>query len=155
MNGSEKSPEPQCEHLIVEYQAAQNSAQHHDVLVWSVTSVVWAANLVLLGFVVNHFGKDNPLPKVFLGWIIGLGIFLDLMGWIIARQLRAVKNFKYERCKVIEARFGLKQHTDLKKWLKEHTWLTSLKQNYMYSIMMLAFIAAWVIVFWMLWPKAS
>ena len=37
--------------LLVEYQAAQESAQHHDNLVWTVTALIWGGMLVLLEMV--------------------------------------------------------------------------------------------------------
>ena len=43
--------------LLVEYEKAQDSAQHHDGIVWSVISMTWAAEMVLLGFVVSSIEK--------------------------------------------------------------------------------------------------
>lgn len=48
---SEEGPTPeQREALLVEYQKTQDSAQHHDVLVWSITSLNWIGSALLMGF---------------------------------------------------------------------------------------------------------
>ena len=39
---------------IAEYKATQDSAQHHDNLLWYVSSIVWGGNLVLLGSFLYH-----------------------------------------------------------------------------------------------------
>ena len=52
--------------LLVEYQAAQSSAQHHDQLVWTVTSIVWGSNLVLLGVI-------PAIPDGVYAYLIKLG----------------------------------------------------------------------------------
>jgi len=36
--------------LLVEYQAAQESAQHHDNLIWTVTALIWGGMFVLFWF---------------------------------------------------------------------------------------------------------
>ena len=43
---SEKNINIDNQSLLVEYQAAQDSAQHHDSLVWTTTGIIWGAGLV-------------------------------------------------------------------------------------------------------------
>ena len=70
MTGSEHSPEPTPEQLLVEYQAAQTSAEHHDGLIWSISGVVWAASLVLLGILLAQADKPHLKHVVVLFTVV-------------------------------------------------------------------------------------
>ncbi len=105
------SKEPTEDWAKVEYQQAQDSAQHHDNLVWTTTSIIWAGNLVLLGLILGLIVKDNNVDttsQVFsslrpLFIILGaLGILLSLFVWSMQLQFGKIRNFKYKRCKEIE-----------------------------------------------------
>lgn len=94
--------------LLAEYQAAQSSAQHHDQLVWTVTSIVWGGSLVLMGIIL----KSNMT-----GWsgvaslsLCVLGFFLALFVGLAQWQFRSLKKNKYERCKEIEIALGMMHH---------------------------------------------
>src|SRR5438093_874597 len=78
--------------LLVEYQKAQDSAEHHDSLVWNITSLNWVGSAVLMGFVLN--GIDAQLTtshKVALLSIAGVGVLLSSLVWRWVRQLRRLK----------------------------------------------------------------
>jgi hypothetical protein len=124
--------------LLVEYQAAQNSAQHHDTLIWSINSVVWSASLILLGLLLKSSPDRNMIFIVSL--ISLLGIFLIIKVWIYTSQLAELKRQKYDRCKEIEQRFGFKQHTTV-IWKSGRQW-------FLYSVVMIFFIIIWLTVAW-------
>jgi len=109
-NPVEESQEFQA--LLVEYQAAQASAEHHDNLIWTATNVIWGASLILLGFILQSVTNNGPRPLIIVLCILGL--FLNIFVWISALQYNSVKNQKYRRCKEIEERLGLRQHRDLR-----------------------------------------
>ncbi len=98
--------------LLVEYQAAQDSAQFHDGLIWTVSSIMWGGSLVLLGFMVAaEHGPGNANLAVVIAL---LGLLLNVSVWVISRQLRKIKNHKYKRCKAIEKELPpLEQHKSL------------------------------------------
>ena len=79
--------------LLVEYQAAQDSAQHHDNQMWSASSVIWGGNLVLLGLVFSSgLASTNPIPLI---PVIGLGLLalaLNVLVWVAALQSNSVKS---------------------------------------------------------------
>jgi hypothetical protein len=56
--------------LFLEYDKAQDSAQHHDTLLWTSVSFIFGGMLVLLGFVLNSL--DTPGPKDVLYAVSGL-----------------------------------------------------------------------------------
>lgn len=129
--------------LLVEYQAAQESAQHHDNLVWTVTTIIWGGTLVLFGFVLG--GLDKPNLQLILTFLSILGIALTIGVWGFALQLNSVKRQKYRRCKDIEELLGMCQHQELK-------YATG-SQRIVYAIVAMNFIIVWLIVFWIVWSN--
>ena len=125
--------------LLVEYQSAQESAQHHDNLVWTVTSIIWGGMLVLLGLVLGNL--DNSKLRLILFSLSILGIVLTIAVWIFALQLNSVKRQKYQRCKDLEKLLHMFQHTELK--------YCSGLQRIIYGIVTILFIIAWIVVLWM------
>src|SRR3954447_23779614 len=97
--------------LLVEYQKAQDSAEHHDDQVWTVTTLNWVGSAVLMGFVLSGLSGHLSLShKLVLLSVSCVGILLSALVWIWARQLRRVKGQKYARCQQIERQLGMRQH---------------------------------------------
>ena len=129
------------EALLVEYQAAQDSAQHHDNLVWEVTSIMWGASLILIGFILDKVHEADLRPLITVLSI--LGFFLTGVVWIFALQLNAVKRQKYARCKELETQLHLLQHTNLR--------YRGGSQRFLYGFIMILFMMAWVFVLLTVW----
>lgn len=121
------------ESKLMEYQMAQESAQHHDNLVWTVSTLTWGVSSVLLGFVLNNV-EENTLNYVILLFCL-IGIFLIICSWMFARQFRNIRNQKYRRCKALERELGLLQHTKT-----EHPVGS---QSFWYSGVMVLFLVTW------------
>jgi hypothetical protein len=122
--------------LLVEYQAAQNSAQHHDTLVWTVTSIIWSGTLVLFGFMLNNIDKKTDYLCLYVVLSI-LGVLLIVAVMLFTFQFHSIKCQKYKRCKQIELQLAMHQHRDLKYPLKF--------QSIFYVIITLLFIVIWII----------
>jgi hypothetical protein len=61
--------------LLTEYNAAQSSAEHHDRLVWTVSSILWAGSLALMGIILKNLIEEKyDLASYFLmyPWLIFL-----------------------------------------------------------------------------------
>jgi hypothetical protein len=124
--------------LLVEYQKAQDSAEHHDNLVGSVTSL-WLGSAIFIGFVLSGLASTNAdhyKPVLYL--VIVLGMFLTFLVWTWAGRASKLKNQKYDRCKEIEGILGMKQHLavgEARRW-----------QDYAYTILLLLLFAAWTVL---------
>jgi hypothetical protein len=144
-NGTDQTPrQPEPEGAAValaEYAAAQDSAQHHDSITWTVISIVWGASLVLMGFILSNL-KDQPLRPLLTVLCI-LGILLTACVWYARGKLNEIKKQKYERCKELEKVLGMKQHTVL-QYPKGHIGSAL-------AIMSIAFILAWLTVLFSIW----
>lgn len=141
MNAETHPSDPTPEALLVEYQTAQDSAQHHDNLVWTTTGIIWGSNLILLGFVISSMNAASLRPVITASAIIGL--MLCLYVWLAALQFASIRNQKYSRCKDIERILNLQQHSGLRQRVRG--------QRVFYAIIMLTFIATWIVVLFTVW----
>ncbi len=123
--------------LLAEYQAAQASAQHHDSTIWSVTSIVWGASLVLLGIAIRS--AESPALRIFVAGLSLIAIFLHILVWGIQSQLRDLKISKYNRCRAIETRL---------KYMSQHSAVAHDEgsQTAWYGVTQGVFIGAWLIL---------
>lgn len=127
---------PERDSLLVEYQAAQDSAQHHDNQVWTTTGIIWGAGLVLIGFVVQILDKRELMPIIVFVSVLALFMLVHL--WVMAFQFNYIKRQKYERCKEIEAILHINQHTNLIYRAKIGRTL--------YSITMILYVFVWLLI---------
>lgn len=141
MNQTEDKVLPERDALLVEYQSAQDSAHHHDQLVWSITSILWASSLLLFGLVVTVLGRPGlkwPLTSAAI-----LAIILTIYLWSCVRQLRALKVQKYKRCVAIEGILGMEQHSKIE--------YPPGSQTARYSFVMSVFLLLWVLLIVSIW----
>lgn len=127
--------------LIVEYQAAQESAQHHDNLIWTTTTIIWSVTLILFGFVIDNL--NNPNNRIILIFLSILGIFLMAAVFVFVLQFNSIKRQKYDRCKTIEKILDMHQHRDLK--------YSKGVQRVVYGIITFFFIITWSIILCTVW----
>ena len=129
--------------LLVEYQKAQDSAEHHDQSVGASTSL-WLASAVLIGFVLNALtSKHAAHYKSPLIMVIVLGILINVLVVAWVSRALVIKNQKYERCKEIERLLDMKQHTRVpagRQW-----------QQWVYYGLMLLFVATWAVLLAEVW----
>jgi hypothetical protein len=93
------------------YELSQQSAEHHDTMLWEVTYIIWGSTALLLGFVLEAI-KQEPL-LCFVTAIFSL--FVTVMVWKMAMSFVKVRNYKYSVCKEIETSLQMrwKPHGDL------------------------------------------
>ncbi len=136
---AETTKEIHHEILLKEYEKAQDSAQHHDNLVWSITSVNWVGSGVLMSAVLQGLSRPSTFfNKTALIGLSTVGILLAVLVWRWTYQMRRVKVSKYLRCKEIETTLGMKQHSDLKY---QHA-----SQTRGYGLLMSLFITVWFLI---------
>lgn len=137
--------------LLTEYGKAQDSAEHHDRLVWQVTSILWAANTLLLGFTLSALASGNTLLSRLISILLAvIGVVLLWMAAVMQTQFRDLKRQKYDRCKEIERTLGLKQHRAV-------VWKKS-QQTVLYRYVLGLFIGVWAaiaILPWVLIPSGT
>ena len=95
---TEKLSKEEIEILLVEYQKAQDSAEHHDTLLWTVSGLVLVALTIFF----------QSITKDVLASVLGLILLFAL--WVFANSFRYYKNISYNRCKDIEKTLGMNHH---------------------------------------------
>ena len=124
--------------LLVEYQKTQDSAEHHDSLVGSVTAL-WLGSAVLIGFVLSALGEKHAHHyKAVMILLIALGICLTIMTAWWALRAGKIKRKKYARCKEIERELGMRQHLMISP--------QQVFQTVAYVLLMALFLAAWAVL---------
>jgi hypothetical protein len=118
---------------MVEYRAAQDSAQFNDLVVWIATGITWGLSALLLGVALA-----NPTRRVVTGMLSIVGILFVIFQWQVQGSLRSVKKQKYDRCKQIEAEFKMTNHSGV---VYQHGSQTAVHRG-IFSFM----IAAWLSV---------
>jgi hypothetical protein len=122
--------------LLVEYQKAQDSAEHHDNIVGSVTSL-WLGSAIFIGFVLSGLASGDAADyKSVLYLVIVLGMLLTVLVWTWATRVSELKKQKYERCKEIERILGMEQHLRVgpaRRW-----------QDHAYTALLGALLLAWL-----------
>ena len=128
--------------LLVEYQKAQDSAQHHDSLIWTSGGILWGASLVLIALVVGGLHERRPTAL-----FVGISLFAMLLQgfhWIMAETYNAVKNRKYERCREIEAKINEEKTQHLMKThLHENEKYPKKRFTYWYRAVAVAYLGLW------------
>ena len=123
--------------FLLEYEMSQNSAQHHDSLLWSVSTLTWGVSSVLLGFVLNNLSSTKH--EIIMLFFCTLGSLIILCAWYFTLQFRSIRNQKYTRCLELEAVLSFTQHTNVKHKKSSQTKL--------YSAVMILFLLTWGLVF--------
>ncbi len=105
--------------LLIEYQKAQDSAEHHDKLVWTVSSIFFAGLTALLGFIVKDYTDIKEEPITLLVSIFALIMIYSL--YVFISSFRMFKNESYKRCRIIEKQLGMEQHRRKAKEIGKQT----------------------------------
>jgi hypothetical protein len=58
------------------YECAQDIAQHSDLVTWEVTSIMWGANTLLLGFILEAIDNRRAQPLILVISVIGIALSL-------------------------------------------------------------------------------
>jgi hypothetical protein len=110
------------EKYLAEYERAQEVALHTDGIVHEITSIAWAADTLLLGFILEVECKPSNEKLVILAAVVGLAITLYVPFSI--SPIKVIQTIAYDICREIEKTDGSpiahKLHSEVKK--KYPTW---------------------------------
>ena len=119
--------------LIAEYRTSKASAETHLSLIWQATNIMWAANMVLIGFVVNAFDKPATIKLV---PAIAIFAIVTLLGSTqFTSYYRTVAKHEYTRCQEIEGKLRMSRESII----------PSTRLHLIYLAMNATLIAVWVL----------
>lgn len=85
--------------MLLEYEKAQDSAEHHDHMAWFTSTVLVVASITLFGLLLTAINKHNSF-FILYGCIIGF--LLIIINWKLFSGAQNIKIEKYKTCKKIE-----------------------------------------------------
>ena len=127
---------------LIEYQAAQASAQFYDALAWTASGITWGLSVLLLGFAMNNIARPVPVTASGVS-----GLLLLIFQWQLQLGFRSIKNQKYKRCIEIEGRFGMTQHSRLA--------YDRGSQTLVYYLIIASLVVAWLATLAVAWTSAA
>lgn len=126
--------------LLVEYQKAQDSAEHHDNLIWTTTGIILGGMLILIGSILRYLESIKYPFLIF--YISLLSIALIIFLWKFQESLKNIKIQKYDRCKDIEKDLKDKKGNQI---MKQHSKLSYIPwQTYYFKIVLAGFVLFWI-----------
>ncbi len=127
--------------LRIEYQLAQQSAEHHDRQAWTIVNGIAAISFIVAGLVIQRLGDGS------IRWLITFlacfFIFVAVSAAQIAIKFSDVKRQKYARCCRIEEILNLEQH---RKLVQRHG-----NFSYFGPIVMAVLVLLWLLVIATIW----
>jgi hypothetical protein len=132
--------------LLVEYEQAQESAQYHDNLNWEVTSIIWGASTLLIGFIVEAICNGNPSVQLVIAATAVLGLVLTWTSCYLMWRNNKRMNDLYLVCQLIECKLSLPHsiHCEAKKRVHERRW--SGLQKRLYVGVSIWFSLVWILI---------
>ncbi len=94
--------------LLIEYQKAQDSAEHHDKLLWSAVGLIATGMASVLFFAASHPAVHRASKTRLI--FPGIGVVLSCLLNFFVKSFAKFRNQKYELCKIIEHELGMSQH---------------------------------------------
>jgi len=86
--------------VLAAYEFARDNRNHGDATLWEMTAIVWGAQTLLLGFILEAMSKRSvQLLIVFIGV---LGLVLCRFNYVVVRSRRMVCNLMNKICSEIE-----------------------------------------------------
>lgn len=86
--------------ILAEYEFARDNRNHADATEWEMTAIVWGAQTLLLGFVLEAMSNRDVQPLIIL--VGTLGLVLCRFNYIVVRTRNMVCNLMNEICAGIE-----------------------------------------------------
>lgn len=138
------------EHFLSIYDHSREVAYHTDEVMWEIASIIWGANTLLLGFILEAVDNPRAQPLVILVSIIG--IILTLFVARVCAVARTVKYISFDICRRIEQKVELEFPTELSVHGKidEH-YPKGMARRWIYGVTVV-FCAVWLaVLLWAAW----
>jgi hypothetical protein len=135
------TPDP-TQFLIAEYEFARDNRNHADASAWEMTSIVWGAQTLLLGFVLEAVSNRDAQPLIML--IAVLGLVMTVFNYVVMTARNRVCNLMNKICLLIEDRpeMVFKPQSYLNRFYRPRI------QTVAFRIVNSLFILVWLAVFY-------
>jgi len=144
-HGDERPDErAQCERdskLLAEYERAQETAHHCDVIIYEVAAIIWSGNTLLLGFILEAPYRLGI--QIIVAVLSILGMMTSAFVTRTLRLSKIIQHVAYQVCQKIE--------NDIPLANKLHSQVNAIypprvAQRWVWAIT-IAFLIVWLVVF--------
>jgi len=144
-NGSEDESKNrmEIEKALREYDQALEIGHHNDIIINEVAAIVWGANTLLLGFVLEVPCHSKNQRLVIVAAV--LGVFLSLYVLLVHKLAKINQKKAYEIARQIERDLSFPYQINIKISDNYPKWKFGLKAVWAVTV---AFVLAWVSVLW-------
>jgi len=127
--------------LLSVYERAQDATYHTDLILWQIAAIVWSANAVLLGLVLQFYNGQSTPWLVLL--VSAIGMVLTIFVARVCYVAKVVKGVGYPMCQEIEKQFvaELRLHTKI-----DEKYPKGMARNWVMGITAL-FVFSWLCIF--------
>jgi hypothetical protein len=91
---------PALELIVAEYEFASENRSHADATAWEMTAIVWGAQTLLLGFVLEAISNRDAQPLIML--VGALGLVMSVFNYVVMNARNKVCNLMIRVCLRIE-----------------------------------------------------
>lgn len=159
MSATSQPPPPspsdqEIQFMIAEYEFARDNRNHGDATEWEMTAIVWGAQTLLLGFVLEAISNRDVQPLIVLVGVLGL--VLCRFNYVVVRTRNMVCNLMNGICRDIENSTPLMRHKP-QNYLNER--YPPRIQSFWFNVVNWLFVLVWlaviVTVLWLLCHRHS
>jgi hypothetical protein len=141
-----KTDGKEVEKSLTEYEMAQEVGLHADTVIHEVTAIVWGANTLLLGFILEVPCESNNQKLVIAASIVGI-IMSVYVPWV-HHLTKMGQRVAYEVCRKIESSLSLPHQLNTsihEKYARWKPWLVAV------WVLTVSFVVAWFYVIHQAW----
>jgi hypothetical protein len=134
------------ERALAAYQVAHENAHHADTIMWEAAAIIWSANALLMGFVIEAVSSPKLRVHVLIAVISVLGIGMTVFLLKSFRRLKENQRISWEICHRIERQLDMefKVHSEIHENYGKDD---KVRMRTLYKILSILFILSWLVFF--------
>jgi hypothetical protein len=126
---------------LAEYERSQEVGHHTDTIIHEVTAIVWGANTLLLGFILEVPCEPNRQVPVIVASLIGIAMSA-YVPWVHSLTKR-IQRIAYRICRTIEDEVPLPHRLNNEIHADYPSWKPGLAAVWFLTIL---FVGAWLAI---------
>lgn len=146
MEPEDRNNSTRLEKMLAEYHVAQSVGHHTDTIIHEVTAIVWGADTLLLGFILEA-GSQSRRKWLIIG-SAAVGILMTVYVPIVLHLTKISQRIAYRTCRQIEKALHLPHRLNTKIDKKYPKWRPGTVMVWLLTIVFLGLWAYVIINAW-------
>lgn len=127
--------------LLAEYERGQEVGHHTDTIIHEVTAIVWGANTLLLGFILEVPCEANRQIPIIVASVIGIAMSI-YVPWVHS-LVKGIQRIAYNVCRTIENEVPLPHRLNSEIHTNYPSWRPGLVAVWVLTVL---FVLAWLAI---------